>query len=99
MNGRKTPAGAMVWLSRSNLEELLAKLNGHPPDSGRALFRACDELGMLVVYAEEDEDHYNSQDRERDMRGIRGETYSDVTGTRDAISTRRPREAPGQGLL
>lgn len=64
-----TEAGDIdVRLSRRNLEALLAKLNGHPPDSVRTLMRNVGTDGdgqvgerWLVVVAEDNESHYNGR--------------------------------------
>lgn len=45
--------GVTVTLSRRNLLTLLAKLDGHPPNSGMTI-----SSGELTVIAEEDETHY-----------------------------------------
>jgi homoserine kinase len=46
-----------VKLSRRNLLTLLAKLDGHPPNSACTIQGGSDAWGYFVV-AEEDEEHY-----------------------------------------
>jgi hypothetical protein len=48
----------VVTLSRRNLRTLLAKLDGHPPGSARAIMKDVDRATTLVVRAEEDDAHY-----------------------------------------
>ncbi len=46
-----------ITLSRRNLLSLLAKLDGHPPDSACMIGGGADALGFYVK-AEEDDVHY-----------------------------------------
>ena len=46
-----------IILSRRNLQSLLAKLDGHPPDSACMIGGGSDALGFFVK-AEEDDVHY-----------------------------------------
>ncbi len=55
--------GNTVVLSRRNLETLLAKLDGNPPDSACTIM-APSEYGRWAVKAEENDVHYAHPDRE-----------------------------------
>jgi hypothetical protein len=60
----KSAASITVQVSRSNLEALLAKLNGHPPDSACTLLRYDKSAECyLRIQAVEDDAHYASRDR------------------------------------
>lgn len=50
-----------VYLSRSNLKALLAKLDGYPEHSGCTIYRVCENGVALSVVAQEDEEHYASR--------------------------------------
>lgn len=50
-----------VILSRRNLKTLLAKLDGHPPNSACAIGGGIDAPGLWVI-AEEDEAHYANRE-------------------------------------
>ena len=58
MNVKIKDGGIYVELSRRNLESLLAKLNGHPPDSACTLIRHCEDDLYLSIQAVEDDAHY-----------------------------------------
>ncbi len=49
-----------VVLSRRNLLTLLAKLDGHPPDSHCMIYGGSDAPGLLIK-AEEDDEHYKDR--------------------------------------
>lgn len=51
----------VVYLSRRNLEVLLAKLDGNPPDSACTIFREFDRSTTLVVMAQENDAHYGDR--------------------------------------
>jgi hypothetical protein len=55
--GEHEPERIEVTLSRRNLLSLLAKLDGHPPNSACTIDRNIRETDLVVV-AQEDEDHY-----------------------------------------
>lgn len=61
MNVKIDGATARVTLSRRNLLTLLAKLDGHPGESKRTIYRTNDEGETLVVTAEEDDAHYGAR--------------------------------------
>ena len=63
-----------VTLSRTNLQSLLFKLD--EPTSARTLIRNVEDL-ILIVRAEEDEDHY--QDRQRGIMHPREEAKLNAT--------------------
>lgn len=56
---RLDPGGVIV-LSRRNLCALLAKLDGHPPNSACTIIGGEDALGV-VIHAEEDDVHYGTR--------------------------------------
>jgi hypothetical protein len=63
-----------VTLSRRNLQQLLNMLDkkvGRP-----CLTRLLGEGRVLLVQAEEDVEHYNSEDREQAVRGIAGPGFN-----------------------
>ncbi len=71
-----------ITLSRSNLRALLAKLDGHPPNSACTIVKDTD-IGFLTVRAEEDAAHYDEPrglgyrglmhpDTEAALRGVAG---------------------------
>lgn len=63
MKATKLPNGALVLtLSRSNLQALLAKLDGYPKKSEATIFKRTD-AGVIIVSAEEDQDHYTELPR------------------------------------
>lgn len=68
--------GTTIVMSRRNLETLLAKLDGNPPDS------AC-EIGAPIIYgnfwvkAEENGPHYAHESR-GDVAGIAGRMHPDT---------------------
>ena len=93
MNAHRDSQGRIhIFLSRSNLEGLLDKLNGTPPDSSCSFMRDTGELGVIIVTAEEDAEHYNSRLRQDDIRGKRGATWSD--GARTIADTLVPIDVP-----
>lgn len=55
--------GIRVVLSRRNIEGLLAKLNGHPPDSALTLVGPTMYFPTIVT-VEENDVHYEHQSRE-----------------------------------
>lgn len=60
VQGEHAPELVQVILSRRNLQSLLAKLDGHPPDSACTIDRNIGET-LLTVVAEEDDDHYSDR--------------------------------------
>ena len=60
---RSTPEHAhmAITLSRRNLIALLAKLDGHPPDSAATLVWGDPNGGSITVRAEENDPHYGSR--------------------------------------
>lgn len=66
------PNDITVTLSRSNLLALLAKLDGYPTGSLASISRVCEDNRLLVVIAQEDEEHY------ADREGIRGRMHPDT---------------------
>ena len=50
-----------ITLSRRNLLALLAKLDGHPPDSAATLVWGDPNGGSITVRAEENDPHYGSR--------------------------------------
>ena len=60
----KSAASITIELSRSNLTALLAKLDGHPPESACVLLRYDTSAQCyLRVHAVEDGEHYKHRDR------------------------------------
>lgn len=59
MNAKVEGRRITITLSRRNLRTLLLKLER--PDSARTLVRTTDEGYILVIHAEDDDEHY--QDR------------------------------------
>lgn len=58
-----TDDSVTVTLSRRNLLTLLAKLDGHPPDSAAMIFKYSDDLlETIYVAAEEDAVHYTDRE-------------------------------------
>lgn len=49
-----------IELSRRNLLSLLAKLDGHPPDSARTIFSNM-QLPFVFIKAVEDAEHYSDR--------------------------------------
>lgn len=70
----------VVTLSRRNLQVLIEKLNGNPPNSACTIYTQDDTEGLrLVVHAEEDAEHYRQRpyppgvmhpDTEDALRGV-----------------------------
>jgi hypothetical protein len=58
------PGVVHVALSERNLKALLAKLQGHPPDSSCTISYAVPDLGWLYVTAEPDAVHYANPERD-----------------------------------
>ena len=58
---RATRTEIVVALSRRNLLTLLAKLDGHPPQSACAIAQAGIDGPALLVTAEDNEKHYGSR--------------------------------------
>jgi len=56
-----TPVRAEITLSRRNLLTLIAYLDGMGPDERATLAFLDDDGTLLVVNAEEDEDHYRGR--------------------------------------
>lgn len=77
MNAKVSDRAIELSLSRTNLETLLMELDD--PMSRRTLYRIVrDEPRLLlIVTAEEDCDHYQSEDRQPDLRGKRGRMAQD----------------------
>lgn len=54
----------VVYLSRTNLLALLAKLDGNPPNSARTILKQDDETGAFwMVVAQSDDEHYGGRIR------------------------------------
>jgi hypothetical protein len=70
--------GTTIILSRRNLESLLAKLDGNPPDSVCEI-GAPDIYGSFSVKAEENGPHYAHESR-GDVKGIAGQMHPDTEG-------------------
>lgn len=85
-----------VRVSRRNLLTLLAKLDGHPPDS------ACTILGPVIwpattLLAEEDDVHYNDAARVEAVGDNQpGQMHPDTEAISDAVD---PLEALGYVLV
>jgi hypothetical protein len=56
-----TPTHIQITLSQRNLLALLAKLDGYPPDSVCTITTTGPDGPMLVVHAEDDEEHYGER--------------------------------------
>jgi hypothetical protein len=50
-----------ITLSRRNLQSILAKLDGHPPDSACTIFNGPFEGYLLVLKGEDDDVHYTDE--------------------------------------
>lgn len=60
----KSAASITIELSRANLQALLAKLDGHPPDTSCVLLRYdASAQCYLRVHAVENSEHYLHRDR------------------------------------
>jgi hypothetical protein len=60
----KSAASITIELSRANLQALLAKLDGHPPNSTPVILRFDQSAQCyLRVHAVENGDHYMHRDR------------------------------------
>lgn len=51
----------VVTLSERNLRSLLAKLEGHPPNSHKTITSQFEDGLQLIVHAETDEEHYEGR--------------------------------------
>lgn len=58
-----------VFLSKRNLLSLLAKLNGHPPDSACTLMYQQKDNSWLIVTGEPDNIHYVNSERDGNTAG------------------------------
>jgi hypothetical protein len=56
-----TEALVEVTFSRRNLVSILAKLDGHPPDSACTIFKGPFDGHMLVLRGESDDVHYRAE--------------------------------------
>lgn len=61
---RNDEGTVVVVLSRRNLQSLLAKLDGFPPNSACTLTYTTKDTQLLVVQAEADEVHYMNPERD-----------------------------------
>lgn len=68
--------GDHIYLSRRNLLALLAKLDGHPPDS-RCTIGSPSTTEYFLITAEEDDVHYEHASRET-TRGMAGPMHPDT---------------------
>lgn len=68
--------GNTIVLSRRNLESLLAKLDGSPPDSACTIM-APTVYGPWLVKAEEDAEHYAHESR-KEAAGVAGRMHPDT---------------------
>lgn len=68
-------ATALV-VSRRNLQTLIAKLDGHPPNSACTI-GAPSQYGQFEIRAEEDDVHYDHPSRE-EARGLSGIMHPDT---------------------
>lgn len=59
--GCEDPQVTTVILSERNVRSLMAKLEGHPPNSALELRKNLDAGGVLVVKVERDDEHYGSR--------------------------------------
>lgn len=77
---RHEPSGKIeVILSRRNLEAMLAKLNGHPPNSGLTALGSRDDAPGLILRVEENEPHYAHRG------GVAGEVHPETEAAIEAM--------------
>ncbi len=69
--------GVHVFLSRRNVETLLAKLDGYPPDSACTIVGPALYDEAFAVTAEEDCPHYDHESR-GEVRGEAGTMHPDT---------------------